>query len=150
MDALIAVTIIAEIGIDMSVFGNAMRLAAWAGVCPGNHQSAGKRKSSVTRRGNVPLKTALMTAAVCASRQRGSYYKDKYHRLRARRGQLRAAMAIAHKILIAAYHMLAGGVPYRELGEAFLDQQARQRTLRHLLHRLNHLGYDVMLQPRAA
>ena len=150
VDALIAATIIAEIGIDMSVFGNAMRLAAWAGVCPGNHQSAGKRKSGVTRRGNVHLKTALVTAAVCASRQRGSYYKDKYHRLRARRGRLRAAMAIAHKILIAAYHMLAGGVPYRELGEAFLDQQARQRTVRHLLHRLNHLGYDVMLQPRAA
>jgi transposase len=150
VDALIAATIIAEIGIDMSVFGNAMRLAAWAGVCPGNHQSAGKRKSGTTRRGNVHLKTALVTAAVCAARQRGSYYKDKYHRLRARRGRLRAAMAIAHKILIAAYHMLAGGVPYRELGEAFLDQQARQRTLRHLLHRLNHLGYDVMLQPRAA
>ena len=150
VDALIAATIIAEIGIDMSVFGNAMRLAAWAGVCPGNHQSAGKRKSGVTRRGNVHLKTALVTAAVCASRQRGSYYKDKYHRLRARRGRLRAAMAIAHKILIAAYHMLAGGVPYRELGEAFLDQQARQRTIRHLLHRLNHLGYDVKLQPRAA
>jgi transposase len=150
VDALIAVTIIAEIGIDMSVFGNAMRLAAWAGVCPGNHQSAGKRKSGAARRGNVHLKTALVTAAVCGSRQKGSYYKDKYHRLRARRGRLRAAMAIAHKILIAAYHMLAGGVPYRELGEAFLDQQARQRTLRHLLHRLNHLGYEVMLQPRAA
>ena len=84
VDALIAATIIAEIGIDMSVFGNAMRLAAWAGVCPGNHQSAGKRKSGVTRRGNVHLKTALVTAAVCASRQKGSYYKDKYHRLRAR------------------------------------------------------------------
>jgi transposase len=150
VDALVAATIIAEIGINMSVFGNAMRLAAWAGVCPGNHQSAGKHKSGTTRRGNVYLKTALVTAAVCAARQRGSYYKDKYHRLRARRGRLRAAMAIAHKILIAAYHMLAGGVPYRELGEAFLDQQARQRTLRHLLHRLNHLGYDVMLQPRAA
>jgi transposase len=150
VDALVSATIIAEIGINMSVFGNAMRLAAWAGVCPGNHQSAGKHKSGTTRRGNVYLKTALVTAAVCAARQRGSYYKDKYHRLRARRGRLRAAMAIAHKILIAAYHMLAGGVPYRELGEAFLDQQARQRTLRHLLHRLNHLGYNVMLQPRAA
>ena len=150
VDALIAVTIIAEVGIDMSVFGNAMRLAAWAGVCPGNHESAGKRKSGATRHGNVHLKTALVTAAVCGSRQKGSYYKDKYHRLRARRGRLRATMAIAHKILIAAYHMLARGVPYRELGEAFLDQQARQRTVRHLLHRLNHLGYDVMLQPRAA
>jgi transposase len=90
VDALVAATIIAEIGIDMSVFGNAMRLAAWAGVCPGNHESAGKRKSGVARRGNVHLKTALVTAAVCASRQKGSYYKDKYHRLRARRGRLRA------------------------------------------------------------
>ncbi len=150
VDALVAATIIAEIGIDMSVFGNARRLAAWAGVCPGHHESAGRRKSGTTRRGNVHLKTALVTAAVCGSRPKGSYYKDKYHRLRARRGRLRAAMAIAHKILVAAYHMLAGGVPYRELGEAFLDQQARQRTVRHLLHRLNHLGYDVMLQPRAA
>jgi transposase len=150
VDALIAVTIIAEVGLDMRVFGNARRLTAWAGVCPGNHESAGKRKSGVARRGNVHLKTALVTAAVCGSRQKGSYYKDKYHRLRVRRGRLRAVMAIAHKILIAAYHMLAGGVPYRELGEAFLDQQARQRTVRHLLHRLNHLGYDVMLQPRAA
>jgi transposase len=148
VDALIAVTIIAEIGIDMSVFGNAMRLAAWAGVCPGNYQSAGKRKSGITRRGNVHLKTALVTAAVCGSRQKGSYYKDKYHRLKARRGRLRAAMAIGHKILIAAYHMLVRGVPFRELGESFLDQQARQRTIRHLLHRLNRLGYDVMLQPR--
>jgi transposase len=150
VDALVAATIIAEIGIDMSVFGNAMRLAAWAGVCPGNHESAGRRKSGATRRGNVHLKTALVTAAVSASRQKGSYYKDKYHRLRARRGRLRAAMAIAHKILIAVYHMLARGAPYRELGEAFLDQQARQRTVRHLLHRLNHLGYDVLLRPKLA
>jgi transposase len=150
VDALVAVTIIAEVGVDMSVFGNAKRLAAWAGVCPGNHQSAGKRKGGASRRGNVHLKTALVTAAVCGSRRKGSYYKDKYHRLKARRGRLRAAVAIAHKILVAAYHMLAGGVPFRELGEAFLDRQARQRNVRHLLRRLNHLGYDVLLQPRAA
>jgi transposase len=150
VDALVAVTIIAEIGVDMGVFGNAARLAAWAGVCPGNHQSAGKWKSGATRRGNVHLKTALVTAAVSGSRRKGSYYRDKYHRLKARRGRLRAAVAIAHKILVAAYHMLAGGVPFRELGEAFLDQQARQRTVRQLLRRLDHLGYDVMLRPKAA
>ena len=91
----------------------------------------------------------MVTAAVSGSRRRGSYYKDKYHRLKARRGRLRAAVAIAHKILVAAYHMLAGSVPFRELGEAFLDQQARQRNVRHLLSRLNHLGYDVLLKPRA-
>ncbi len=91
-----------------------------------------------------------MTAAIGASRRKGSYYKDKYHRLKARRGYLRAALAIAHKILVAAYHMLATGVPFRDLGEAYLDQQARRRTTANLVRRLNTLGYDVMLQPRTA
>jgi transposase len=150
VDGLIAVTIIAEIGIDMTVFGNAQRLAAWAGVCPGNYESAGKQKSSATRKGNIHLKTALVTAAVCGTRKKGSYYKDKYHRLRARRGRMRALMAIAHKILIAAFHLLAEGVPFRELGESFLDQQARQRTTRNLVRRLNSLGYEVLLRPAVA
>jgi transposase len=150
VDDRVAATIIAEIGVDMSVFGNAMRLASWAGVCPGNYESAGKQRRGTTRRGNVHLKTALVTAAIGASRRKGSYYKDKYHRLKARRGYLRAAVAIAHKILVAAYHMLASGAPFRDLGEAFLDQQARRRTTTNLVRRLNTLGYDVMLQPRAA
>jgi transposase len=150
VDDRVAATIIAEIGIDMSIFGNAMRLASWAGVCPGNYESAGKQRRGTTRRGNVHLKTALVTAAIGASRRKGSYYKDKYHRLKARRGYLRAAVAIAHKILVAAYHMLATGVPFRELGEAYLDRQARRRTTANLVRRLNTLGYDVMLQPRAA
>ena len=94
--------------------------------------------------------TALVTAAVCGTRKKGSYYKDKYHRLRARRGRMRALMAIAHKILIAAFHLLAEGVPFRELGESFLDQQARQRTTRNLVRRLNSLGYEVLLRPAVA
>ena len=150
VDDRVAATIIAEIGIDMSVFGSAMRLASWAGVCPGNHESAGRQRRGTTRRGNVHLETALVTAAIGASRRKGSYYKDKYHRLKARRGYLRAAIAIAHKILVAAYHMLATGAPFRDLGEAFLDQQARRRTTANLIRRLNTLGYDVMLQPRAS
>ena len=150
VDDRVAATIIAEIGIDMSAFGSAMRLASWAGVCPGNHESAGRQRRGTTRRGNVHLKTALVTAAIGASRRKGSYYKDKYHRLKARRGYLRAAIAIAHKILVAAYHMLATGAPFRDLGEAFLDQQARRRTTANLIRRLNTLGYDVMLQPRAS
>ena len=150
VDDRVAATIIAEIGVDMSVFGNAMRLASWAGVCPGNYESAGRRRRGTTRRGNVHLKTALVTAAIGASRRKGSYYKDKYHRLKARRGYLRAAVAIAHKILVAAYHMLASGAPFRDLGEAYLDQQARRRTTANLIRRLNTLGYDVMLQPRAS
>ncbi len=150
VDDRVAATIIAEIGIDMSVFGSAVRLASWAGVCPGNHESAGRRRKGATRRGNLHLKAALVTAAIGASRRKGSYYKDKYHRLKARRGYLRAAVAIAHKILVAAYHMLATGAPFRDLGEAYLDQQARRRTTANLVRRLNGLGYDVMLQPRAA
>ena len=144
VDDRIAVAIIAEIGIDMTVFGNAKRLAAWA--CPGNHESAGKKKSTAARKGNIHLKTVQ----VCAARTKGSYDKDKYHRLKARRGSLRAAMAIAHKILVAVFHMLAKTVPFKELGEAFLDQQACKRTTTNLVRRLNNLGYDVLLRPKVA
>ena len=150
VDDRIAVAIIAEIGIDMTVFGNAKRLAAWAGVCPGNYESAGKKKSAAARKGNIHLKTTLVQAAVCAARTKGSYYKDKYHRLKARRGSLRAAMAIAHKILVAVFHMLAKTIPFQELGETFLDQQARTRTTRNLVRRLNNLGYDVLIRPKVA
>src|SRR4051794_41979788 len=133
----------------MSVSGNAKRLAAWAGVCPGNHQSAGRRRSGATRRGDVHPETALVTAAVSGSRRKGSYYRDKYHRLKARRGRLRAAVAIAHKILVAAYYMLAGGGPFRELGEAFPDQQARERNVRHLPPPPKHPRFVVLVQPKA-
>ena len=150
VDDRIALAIIAEIGIDMTVFGNARRLAAWAGVCPGNHESAGKKKRTAARKGNIHLKTTLVQAAVCAARTKGSYYKDKYHRLKARRGSLRAAMAIAHKILVAVFHMLAKTIPFQELGEAFLDQQASKRTTTNLVRRLNTLGYDVLLRPKVA
>jgi hypothetical protein len=85
---------------------------------------------------------------LCAAKVKGSYYKDKYHRLKARRGAMRAAMAIAHKILIAAFHMLSKQTGFRELGETFLDQRARRRVTRQLVRRLGNLGYDVVLQPR--
>ena len=136
VDDRIAITIIAEIGTDMSVFGNAARLATWAGICPGNHESAGRQKKNKARRDNVHLKTALVTAAIGAARQKGSYYKDKDHRLKARRGPGRAAVAIAHKILVAAYNMLSTSTPFRELGEGFLDQQAGRRTIASLVRRL--------------
>ena len=126
------------------MFGNARRLAAWAGVCPGNHESAGKKKNAVSRKGNIHLKTVQ----ACAARTKGSYDKDKYHRLKARRGSQRAA--IAHKILVAVFHRLAKTLPFKELGEAFLDQQARTRTTTNLVRRLNNLGYDVLLRPKVA
>jgi len=150
VDWVVAAVLIAEIGVDMSVFVSAHHLAAWAGVCPGSHQSAGKQKSGRARKGNVHLRTILVGAAVCAGRTKGSYLKDKYHRLRARRGALRAALAIAHKILVAAYHMLSRGLPYRDLGEAYLDQLDQTRTAANRKRRLERLGYLVSLQPKEA
>src|SRR5208337_4801198 len=130
------------------VFGVSGR-AAWAGVCPGNHESAGKQKSGRARKGNVHLRTMLVGAAISAARTKGSYLKDKFHRLKARRGALRAALAIAHKILVSAYHMLAKNLPYRELGEAYLDRIAQTRTVANLKRRIERLGYNVTLEPKA-
>src|ERR687883_277200 len=133
---LVAAVIIAEIGTDMSVFLSVHHLAAWAGVCPGSYESAGKQKSGRARKGNVHLRTILVGAAIAAARTKGSYLKDKFYRLKARRGGLRAALAIAHKIVVAAYYMLAGGVVYRDLGEAYLDQIGERRTVANLQRRL--------------
>ena len=149
VDWVVAAVLIAEIGVDMSVFLSVYHLASWAGVCPGNHESAGKQNSGRARNGNVHLRTMLVGAAISASRTRGSYLKDKFYRLRARRGGLRAALAIAHKILVAAYHMLANGVGYRDLGEAYLDQIGERRTIANLKRRLERLGYHVTLEPTA-
>jgi transposase len=141
-----AAVIIAELGIDMSVFLTAWHAASWAGVCPGNNESAGKQKGGRARKGNVHLRTALVQAATGASRARGTYLKDKYHRTRARRGPKRAALTVAHKILVAAYYMIARGEPYQELGPAYLDGIARQRITKGLVARLKRMGYAVELR----
>lgn len=147
VDRFVAAVIIAELGVDMSVYRSAAHAAAWTGICPGNHQSAGRRKAVATRKGNVYLKTALVTAAVSASRKTGSYLRDKYHRLRARRGHMRAAVAVGHKILLAAYHILATAGTYKDLGAGHLDRARRTQSTKSLVRRLNHLGYQVMLVP---
>jgi hypothetical protein len=141
---------VAELGTDMRVVPSAKHVAAWAGVCPGNNESAGKHRGASARKGNVHLRTALVEAAVAASRKKGSDLKDKFHRLRARRGTKRAAMAIGHKILIAAYHMLSTGIPYTDLGETYLDRVEKRRVSRNLVRRLERLGYEVTIQPKAA
>jgi transposase len=146
----VAAVLIAEIGVDMAVFLSARHLAAWAGVSPGNHESAGKQKSGKARRGNMNLKTALVGAAVSAARTKGTYLKDKYFRLKARRGGMRAAVAIAHKILIAAHHILSERRPYQDLGDAYLDQLDETRSANNLVRRLERLGYNVQLERRAA
>ena len=107
VDWTLAAVIIAELGVDMKVFGNVSQLASWAGVCPGNNESAGKRKSSRIPKGNVYLKTALVEAANAAAKAKGTYLRDKFYRLKARRGYKRAAVAVAHKILVAIYHMFS-------------------------------------------
>ncbi len=150
VDRVTAAIIIAEIGTDMAVFATARRLAAWAGVAPGNYESAGRPKGAAVRRGNVFLKAALFAAASAAVRTKGSYYRDKYHRLRARRGPVRALLAIAHKLLLAAFHLLATGEAFRDLGEGYLDQITRKRSTARLVQRLSSLGYEVMLVPKAA
>jgi transposase len=148
VDWTIAAVIVAELGDDMSVFRDADHAAAWAGVCPGNNESAGKRRPIGARQGNVHLKTALVTAAIAASRKKDSYLRDKYYRLRARRGPLRAAVAVAHKILIAAFHMIARGTDYKDLGPAHVVQAKRTQATKYAVRQLNHLGWNVLLSPK--
>ena len=145
VDRLSAIAVIAEVGVDLSHWATARKLAAWAGLCPGNYESAGRAKGSGIRRGNVHLKAALYVAASAAARQRGSYLKDKYHRLRARRGAHRAGVAIAHKIIVSAWHILTREVPYQDLGDTYLDRLAEHRVTRNLVRRLQGLGYQVTL-----
>jgi transposase len=150
VDVLTAAAIIAEIGVDMTAFGTAQRLAAWAGLCPANHESAGKQRRRGTRKGNPYLKATLVTAAVCGARTKGTYLRDKFHRLRARMGTKKAAVAIAHKILVAAFHILRRSVAFLDLGTDYLDRVDKHRTAKRLVRRLDALGYAVMLRPKPA
>jgi transposase len=150
VDWTLAAGIIAEMGVDMNVFGSVSQLASWAGVCPGNNESAGKRKSSRIPKGNVYLKTALVEAANSAAKAKGTYLRDKFYRLKARRGYKRAAVAVAHKIMVAVYHMLSHRVCYNELGDAYLDKRNKHQLTRNLIHRLERLGYSVTLEQKAA
>jgi transposase len=148
VDWVVAAVLIAEIGVDMSVFVSVHHLASWAGVCPGSHESAGRKRSVRARKGNWHLRTILVGAAMSAARTKGTFLKDKYHRLKARRGPMRAALAIAHKILTIAYHMLAGCVGYQELGEAYRDRVDQARIAANLKRRLEQLGYVVTIEPK--
>ncbi len=105
------------------------------------------RRAAGARKGNAHLRTMLVGAAISAAPTKGSYLKDKFHRLKARRGALRAALAVAHKILVCAYHMLAKNLPCRDLGEAYLDQISQTRTVANHKRRLKRLGYRVILEP---
>jgi transposase len=146
----LAAVIIAELGVDMTVFPTDCQIAAWAGVAPGNNESAGKRKGGPSRKGNIHLTTALVQAAHAASRKEGSYLKDKFWRLKARRGANRAAIAVARKILITGYHMLKTGTDYKDLGDAFLDKIDERMVAANAVRRLERLGYTVQLERKIA
>ena len=139
----IAEVIVSEIGSDMSRFPTADHLAAWAGVAPGNNESAGKRYSGTTRHGDRALTSALVQAAHAAARTRNTYLSAQYHRLAGRRGKKRAILAVAHSILVISYHIIQRKEPYRDLGGDYFDQRRPEATAKRLLIRLQHLGYDI-------
>jgi len=145
-----AEVIVTEIGIDMARFETAPRLAAWAGVAPGNDESAGKQRSGKTRKGNRPLRAILTQLAHAAVRTKGTYFSALYQRLAARRGKQRAIIAVAHSMMRSVFHMLSRNEAYRELGANYFDERRRHYTVDRLARRIEHLGYRVSLEPVAA
>ncbi|HXJ84833.1 MAG TPA: IS110 family transposase [Candidatus Methylomirabilis sp.] len=139
--------IVAELGDDMSRFPTAAHAASWTGICPGNNESAGKRKSGKTRKGNRWLRATLVECARGAVRARDSYLAAQYHRIARRRGDKKAIVAVGHSILVAAWHVLRDGVVYRDLGPSYFDRLNRERLIRHHTRRLAELGMAIAVAP---
>jgi transposase len=150
VDEITAWAIISEIGADMTQFPTANHLASWAGLCPGNDESAGKRRSGRARKGNRYLRRTLLQNAWAISHKDGCFLTALFWRVERRRGRKRAAMAVAHRLLIIAYHIIHDGVVYRELGGDFHDHLRPLKTTRRLVDRLDRLGFQVDLRPKPA
>jgi transposase len=147
--SLAATSILAEIGTDMSRFATAGHLVSWAGLSPGQNESAGKRKSSRLRKGAPWLKTLLVQCAWAAIRKKDSYYKAQFNRLKARRGPKKAICAVAASMLTAIYHMLKDGVEHQDLGGGYFDRRPVEQKANRLVAQLAKLGFKAELQPLA-
>jgi transposase len=150
VDRRSAQEMIAEVGVDMTRFGAPERLASWAGMCPGHHESAGKSRSGAARPGSKWLQRTLRQSAKAASRTKNTYLAAQYARLRGRRGPAKATKAVGHSILVAAYHILERHVPYHDLGSDWFARVRPEQHARRLVHQLQALGYTVTITADAA
>lgn len=149
IDRIAAISIVAETGGDMQRFPSAAHLCSWGAVCPGQNESAGKRRSGKTRKGNVYLRRTLIQAALAATRKRECALQTRYHRVKRQRGHKKAVVAVGHQILEIAYYVMRDGVVYQELGADYFVRRDRERTKRRSIAQLEALGYRVTIEDAA-
>jgi transposase len=143
----LAEIIVAEIGGDLKPFEDARHLASWAGMCPGNNESAGKRRNGKTRKGSKWLRRALNEAAHAAAHTKESYFQALYHRIVSRRGKQRAAVAVGHALLVTGYYLITQQKSYQDLGRSYFDERNRETVKRRAINKLEQLGFQVQITP---